>query len=69
MSKGFTLRSNDPNNPPTVYLGVGFNENGDPRACNFSFGRNAGNGEMGELMSSLFAFRILISTVRKHLIS
>ena len=57
MSKGFTLRSNDPNNPPTVYLGVGFNENGDPRACNFSFGRNAGNGEMGGINVQSICFQ------------
>lgn len=55
MCKGFTLKSNDPNNRPTVYLGIGcFNQGkandsdeGSPSSCNFSFGRNAGNGEMG----------------------
>jgi len=55
MSKGFTLKSNDPNNRPTVYLGIGCfdlgkandDDKGDPSSCNFSFGRNASNGEMG----------------------
>ena len=55
MCKGFTLKSNDPNNRPTVYLGIGCSNNGKyndkdegtPVSPNFSFGRNAGNGEMG----------------------
>jgi hypothetical protein len=57
MSKGFTLKSNDPNNQPTVYLGVGTNASGEPLSCNFSFGRNAGNGEMGGINVQSICFQ------------
>ena len=46
MSKGFTLKTTGPEKA-TVLMGVGKDANGNPYNCNFSFGRNAMNGEMG----------------------
>lgn len=47
MSKGFTLKSNDPEKRAVILLGIGKNADGSPRSCNFSFGRNPQSGEMG----------------------
>ena len=52
ISKGMVLKSADPNNPATVYLGLGYGTPGEPatgRTCNFSLGRNAQAGEMGSI--------------------
>ena len=52
ISKGMVLKSNDPNNPATVYLGLGYGTPNEPstgRTCNFSLGRNAQAGEMGSI--------------------
>ncbi len=52
MSKGFTLKCDDPNNRAKVYLGIGYSVDKDgnvtgPRSCNWSFGRNPNAGEEG----------------------
>lgn len=65
MCKGFTLKSNDPEKHAKVYLGVGYSSNGrytdeevgGPVSCNFSFGRNAGNGEMGGITVQSITFQ------------
>jgi hypothetical protein len=46
MSKGFTLKTTGAEKA-TVLMAVGKDVNGNPYNCNFSFGRNAMNGEMG----------------------
>ena len=47
MSKGFTLKSNNPNKNAIILMGIGKDANDNPRSCNFSFGRNPEAGEMG----------------------
>ena len=47
ISKGLTLKSNDPNKRAIVLMGIGLNESGGANAYNLSFGRNPEPGEMG----------------------
>lgn len=49
MSKGFTLKSNDPEKKAIVLMGIGKDESGNPILPNFSFGRNPQAGEMGSI--------------------
>lgn len=56
MSKGFTLKSDDPNNKPIVYLGIGQDSEGRPITTNFMFGRNPQPGETGSINVSTIRF-------------
>lgn len=78
ISKGVRLRCDDPNNPATVLMGVGYLGVGSAilvdyekskltgqgvRAYNFSFGRNPRAGEMGSINISEIVFENIIFKV------
>ncbi len=48
ISKGFTLRGQDPNNRSKVYMGIGHTLTG-VKTCNLAFGRDPVEGEDGEI--------------------
>lgn len=56
MSKGFMLKSADPNNPATVLMGIGLRDDGTPNSSNFSFGRGPAVGEIGGISVQSIVF-------------